>query len=112
MDDFSKNTFRVAVRSTLERRKSVVPKFIHAQSNVSRAQIRGIMKGAIMRCVDCAESQKQCAYSILMTYLEFRNVGHSYGCFNAAICDLSRRYLFLKESVRLVKALSSFCSNG
>ena len=105
-------TFRAAVRSTLERRESEVPKFIHARSNVSRAQIRGIMKGAIMRCVDCAESPRQCAYSILMTYLEFRNVGHTYSCFNAAMCDLSRRYLFLKQSVRLVTALSTFCSTG
>ena len=92
--------------------KSLVPKFIHAFSNVSRAQIRGIMKGAIMRCVDCAESQKQCAHAILLTHLDFRNVGHSYGCFNAAMCDLNRRYLFLKESVRLVKTLSSFCNTG
>ena len=78
--------FRAAVRTTLERRKSLAPKFIHAFSNVSRAQIRGIMKGAIMWCVDCAESQKQCTHAIPVTDLEFSQRGPFVRMFQC--CDL------------------------
>ena len=97
--------FSAAIRRRRERAQSSFTRFLRACSNTSRAQVRGIMKGAIMRCVDSAESADQCKSTILDTMGEFLKVGHGSKTFRSALCDLSRQYVFLEDVKRTVNLL-------
>jgi len=100
--------FRASTRTMKERRQSFIPRFLHVKSNISQQLIRGVMKGAIMRCVDSAESAEGCEISIIDTMSEFCIVGHSGRLFWRALCDLSRQYCFLQKTARRVGHLCRY----
>ena len=48
--------FAVDVRIQCERYSTQIPKYVHAVSNIPQAQVFGLFKGSIIRCIDCASN--------------------------------------------------------
>ena len=89
--------FHMATRDFKEQRLSKKPRFIHSSSNISKAQISGLMKGAVMRCVDTACDVEALYTTIVHTYGEFMMLGYQKRNFLQAVRSLSQRYHILRE---------------
>ena len=89
--------FHMATRDFKEQRLSKKPRFIHSSSNISKAQISGLMKGAVMRCVDTACDIDALYTTIVHTYGEFMMLGYQKRNFLQAVRGLSQRYHILRE---------------
>ena len=92
----------MATRDFKEQRLSKKPRFIHSSSNISKAQISGLMKGAVMRCVDTACDIDALYTTIVHTYgagLPEKKFSPSGAQFVAALPYFTRNLFKINESI-------------
>ena len=95
--------FAVDVRIQCERYSTQIPKYVHAVSNIPQAQVLGLFKGAIIRCIDCASNEEMCFKSLINTAAEFRFVKFGNKQFCAALRAVSKQYELLQPFARYLE---------
>jgi hypothetical protein len=98
--------FSLKTRNLHEIVNSKIPKCLNGNSNIQDSQVMGLMVGAIMRCLDFAESVELCEKSLISMFWEFFICGHSHKIFSKALFSVSSRYRILEK---FSKKFSSAC---
>ena len=95
--------FSIDVRTQSERYSTQIPKCVHAVSNIPQAQVFGLFKGSIIRCIDCASNEEMCFKSLIHTAAEFGFVGFGNTQFCAALSAVSKQYEFMQPFARYLE---------
>ena len=93
-------TFAAATRPPDEQQISMIPRFVHGKTNTLESMTRGVMKGAIIRCMDSASSVSEAESSIKHLAGEFCIVGHNLRTFRRALWQVSAQYTFMQDIAR------------
>ena len=92
--------FCMATRTRAEI-ESGAAKLPHSISNMSLSQRKGLIKGWIMRAVDCASSVQMLNQSLKCVFRELCSLRYPRKLFRQVLHDLSRRYVVLSDATRL-----------
>ena len=81
--------------------ESGAAKWPHSISNMILSQRKGLIKGGIMRAVDCASSMEILNCSLTCAFRELCSLQYPVKLFRQVLHDFFRRYLFLSDAARL-----------
>ena len=81
--------------------ESGATKLPHSISTMSLSQRKGLIKGWVLRAVDCASSVDILNCSLKCVFRELCSLHYPVKLFRQVLHDLSRRYLILSEAARL-----------
>ena len=77
--------------------KKTAPKYAHARSNITRSQVRGLIKTVVTRAIDCSTDPHIILGSIKEIWHYFEAVGYQIPIFLSVLDELRRKYPYLSD---------------
>ena len=77
--------------------KKIAPKYAHARSNITRSQMRGLIKTVVTRAIDCSTDPHTILRSIREIWHDFETVGYQIPIFRSVLDELRRKYPYLND---------------
>ena len=75
------------------------PKYAHARSNITRSQIRGLMKTVVTRAIDSSTDAYTILTSVREIWEDFQAVGHNKTVFLSVLTEIRRKYPYLSDAL-------------